>query len=63
MAKFWTCGYGANHDMGERCDCYREEEQKGKKMSMMLVQGLDGQMELGGLFDVNFSYTSSKRRI
>ena len=26
MAKFWTCKYGANHGMGERCDCEQEME-------------------------------------
>lgn len=26
MAKYWTCKYGANHGMGERCDCEEEME-------------------------------------
>lgn len=21
MAMYWTCQYGANHDLGEKCDC------------------------------------------
>ena len=26
MAKYWTCSYGANHGIGERCDCEQEME-------------------------------------
>lgn len=36
MAKFWTCKYGANHGMGERCDCEQEmeiEKELSKRMS------------------------------
>ncbi len=26
MAKFWTCEHGSNHDLGEKCDCTKEQE-------------------------------------
>lgn len=32
MARYWTCGYGANHDFGEKCDCAEVTEQGNKKM-------------------------------
>lgn len=28
MAMYWTCKYGANHDLGEKCDCREAEEQQ-----------------------------------
>ncbi len=32
MARYWTCGYGANHDFGEKCDCAEVSEQEDEKI-------------------------------
>lgn len=53
MPKYWTCSYGANHDIAERCDCHREQEEKEKKLAVLFRQGPDGQMEIGGLYVSN----------
>lgn len=28
MAKYWTCENGANHDIGEPCDCKKVEQEE-----------------------------------
>ena len=60
MAFYRECpDCGANLDPGERCDCFREREEKEKKLSMLFWQGVDGQLEFGGLLDAHVNYTYS----
>lgn len=52
MAKFWTCKYGANHGVGERCDCEKEmetEREVARKMAekterILAVESSTGQL-------------------
>lgn len=50
MAKYWTCKYGANHDIGEACDCeemeMREKELRVQRLDGMIVQEGSGQLVL-----------------
>ncbi len=50
MAKYWTCEYGANHDIGEACDCEKEMEAekafREQRMKGMVVPEKNGQLVL-----------------
>ena len=38
MAMYWTCRYGANHDLGEKCDCAEAAEKERKKQEQLVVK-------------------------
>ena len=38
MAMYWTCQYGANHDLGEKCDCAEAAEKERKKQEQLVVK-------------------------
>lgn len=47
MAMYWTCEYGANHDIGEKCDCAMEKEMEEKKrLSMFEVEKESQQLKM-----------------
>lgn len=50
MAKYWTCKYGANHDIGEACDCEKEMEVekaiREQHMKSMVIPEKNGQLVL-----------------
>lgn len=39
MAKYWTCKYGANHDIGEACDCEKMEMQE-RELQLLHLEGM-----------------------
>jgi len=39
MAMYWTCRYGANHDLGEKCDCREEEERAARMIPLVREKG------------------------